>query len=184
MDVSGLSEFKELWFPSPRLRLPELSPSGPVVIEGGRCISGLLGEYVRLWLLAAGRWHFYYVHSAPRDFFLAAMPEVIHHLLLPNELTVETLRQGRAYKVILGLRAQEGPLRVLHLVGDVQDVTRCVAREEQITQSGLGWKQQLSHIIGYGSLHGLIRLEDGRLVPITREGGEEVFKSSWVTFTR
>ena len=181
---SHLNEFKELWFPSPRLRLPELQPSGPVLIEGGRSISGLLGEYVRLWIFAAGRWHFYYVNATPRDFFLAVMPEAVSHLLKPDELTVETLRQGRSYKVILGFRASEGPLRVLHLVGDVSDVSECVAREEQVPGGMLGWKQSLSHIIGYGGLHGLIRLEDGRLIPVSRDSGEEVFKSSWVTFSR
>jgi len=30
----------------------------------------------------------------------------------------------------------------------------------------------------------IIRLEDGRLYPITRDGGEDVFKSSWVHFSR
>jgi hypothetical protein len=83
---SGLTEFRELWFPSPRLRLPELAPAGPVFIEGGRCVSAALGEYTKLWISAVG--------------------------------------------------------------------------------------------------HGLIRLEDGRLHPITRDGGEDVFKSSWVTFSR
>jgi len=63
-----LTEFRELWFPSPRIRLPELGPAGPVFIEGGRCISAALGEYTKLWILAAGRWHFYYTHPAPRDF--------------------------------------------------------------------------------------------------------------------
>jgi hypothetical protein len=29
-----------------------------------------------------------------------------------------------------------------------------------------------------------LRLEDGRLYPITRDGNEDVFKSSWVTLTR
>ena len=29
-----------------------------------------------------------------------------------------------------------------------------------------------------------IGLEDGRLYPITRDGGEDVFKSSWVHFAR
>jgi len=56
---SGLTEFRELWFPSPRIRLPELGPSGPVFIEGGRCISGALGEYTKLWIAAGGRWHFW-----------------------------------------------------------------------------------------------------------------------------
>jgi hypothetical protein len=42
----------------------------------------------------------------------------------------------------------------------------------------------MTHLISHGSFHGLIRLEDGRLVPITRDGGEDVFKSSWVHFSR
>jgi hypothetical protein len=48
----------------------------------------------------------------------------------------------------------------------------------------LGWKLQMTHIICHGSFHGLIRLEDGRLYPISRDGGEDVFKSSWVHFSR
>ena len=54
-DWSALAEFRELWFPSPRIRLPELGPSGPVFIEGGRCISGALGEYTKLWVFGGGR---------------------------------------------------------------------------------------------------------------------------------
>jgi hypothetical protein len=42
----------------------------------------------------------------------------------------------------------------------------------------------MTHLIAQGSFHGLIRLEDGRLYPITRDGGEDVFKSSWVHFSR
>ena len=42
---STLTEFRELWFPSPRIRLSELGSAGPIYIEGGRCISGALGEY-------------------------------------------------------------------------------------------------------------------------------------------
>src|SRR5215470_14681400 len=114
-----LSEFRELWFPCPRIRLPELGPSGPVFIEGGRCIS------------AAGRWHFYYTHPGPQAFFRAAMPEAVPHLLQPGEMTVETSRQDPAYKVVLGLRCSEGPVRVLHLVGDVPDVTQLVERDEE-----------------------------------------------------
>jgi len=183
-DWRTLSEFRELWFPCPRIRLPELAPAGPVFIEGGRCISGLIGEYTKIWLSAAGRWHFYYVHPLPRDFFLVTMPEAVPHLLNPEELTVETLRQGTSYKVVLGLRATEGPVRVLHLVGDVRDVTKCAEREEAIPAGPLGWKLSMTHIIGQGSFHGLIRLEDGRLCPISREKAEDVFKASWVTFTR
>jgi len=179
-----LTEFRELWFPSPRIRLPELGPAGPVLIEGGRCISAALGEYTKLWMLAAGRWHFYYTHPAPRDFFRAAMPEAAAHLLQPGEMTVETFRQGQAYKVVLGLRCAEGPVRVLHLVGDVPDVGRAVERDEEATASGLGWKLKMTHFIASGSFHGLLRLEDGRLCPISRDGAEDVFKSSWVTFSR
>lgn len=183
-DWKALSEFRELWFPCPRVRLPELGPLGPVFIEGGRCISGLIGEYTKLWLSAAGRWHFYYVHPLPRDFFLTIMPEAVAHLLNPDELTVETFRQGLSYKVVVGLRTVDGPVRVLHLVGDLPDVTRCVEREEQAPDGPLGWKLAMTHIVGHGSFHGLIRLEDGRLYPISRDGGEEVFKASWVTFSR
>jgi hypothetical protein len=183
--MSGsLTEFRELWFPSPRIRLPELGPSGPVFIEGGRCISGALGEYTKLWISAAGRWHFYYVHPAPRDFFLAMMPDAVPHLLRPEEMTVETFRQGLAYKVVLGLRCAEGPVRVLHLVGDVADVARAVERDEDAPAGSLGWKLTMTHLICQGSFHGLIRLEDGRLHPISRDRGEDVFKSSWVHFTR
>jgi len=181
---SGLTEFRELWFPSPRIRLPELGPAGPVFIEGGRCISRALGEYTKLWISAAGRWHFYYVHPAPRDFFLATMPEAVPHLLRPEEMTVETFRQGLAYKVVLGLRCAEGPVRVLHLVGDVTDVARAVERDEDAPAGSLGWKLTMTHLISQGSFHGLIRLEDGRLHSISRDGGEDVFKSSWVNFTR
>jgi hypothetical protein len=184
MDWKSLTEFRELWFPSPRLRLPELGPAGPTFIEGGRCISGLLGEYTKIWLLAAGRWHFYYVDPMPRDFFLATMPEAVPHLLHPGEMTVETFRQGHAYKVVLGLRAAEGPVRVLHLVGDVADVTHCAEVEEQVTAAPLGWKFSMTHVIAKGSFHGLVRLEDGRLHPVTRDGGEDVFKASWVAFSR
>ena len=184
MDPAKLTEFRELWFPSPRIRLPELGPSGPVFIEGGRCISGALGEYTKLWIWAAGRWHFYYVHPGPRDFFRATMPDAAPHLLLPGEMTVETVRAGSSYKVVLGLRCAEGPVRVLHLVGDVHDVTRALERDEEVPSGTLGWKLRMTHLIAQGSFHGLIRLEDGRLHPISREGNEDVFKSSWVTFSR
>ena len=183
-DWSALAEFRELWFPSPRIRLPELEPSGPVFIEGGRCISGALGEYTKLWVSAAGRWHFYYADPTPRDFFRTTMPDAVAHLLHPGEMTVETFRQGVAYKVVLGLRCAEGPVRVLHLVGDVSDVTRAVEVDEDIASGPLGWKLKSTHLIARGSFHGLLRLEDGRLHPIAREGNEDVFKSSWVTFSR
>ena len=84
---STLTEFRELWFPSPRIRLSELGTAGPVYIEGGRCISGALGEYSKLWILAAARWHFYYVHPTPRDFYRVTMPEAMPHLLHPGEMT-------------------------------------------------------------------------------------------------
>jgi hypothetical protein len=184
VDWKSLTEFRELWFPSPRIRLPELGPSGPVFIEGGRCISAVLGEYTKLWIWAAQRWHFYYVHTMPRDFFLATMPEAVPHLLHPGEMTVETFRQGFSYKVVLGLRCAEGPVRVLHLVGDVPDVTRAVERDEETVSQPLGWKLKTTHFIAPGSFHGLLRLEDGRLHPITRDCNEDVFKSSWVTLSR
>ncbi len=126
MDWEKLTEFRELWFPCPRIRLPELGPSGPIFVEGGRCVSGALGEYTKLWMRAAGHWHFYYIEPSPRDFFRVTMPEAIPHLLHPGEMTVETVREGRSYKVVLGLRCAEGPVRVLHLVGDVPDVTRAL----------------------------------------------------------
>ncbi len=181
---ADLTEFREIWFPSPRIRLPELGPSGPVSIEGGRSISGALGEYTKLWILAAGRWHFYFIQPAPRDFFHVTMPEAVSHLLHPGEMTVETFRQGLSYKVVLGLRCAEGPVRVLHLVGDVPDVTQAVERDEEVPSGPLGWKLKMTHLICHGSFHGLVRLEDGRLHPISRDGGEDVFKSSWVTFSR
>ncbi|HET7874523.1 MAG TPA: hypothetical protein VFN71_03285 [Methylomirabilota bacterium] len=184
MDWTSLTEFRELWFPSPRIRLPELRGAGPVFIEGGRCLSGMLGEYTKIWLHAAGHWHFYYVHPLPRDFFLAVMPEAVPHLLHPGEMTVETVRQGLSYKVVLGLRCAEGPVRVLHLVGDVADVTRAQERDEEVGAGPLGWKLKMTHLVCQGSLHGLLRLEDGRLHPVSRDGGEDVFKSSWVTFSR
>jgi len=184
MDFEKLTEFREFWFPCPRLRLPELGPAGPVFIEGGRCISGALGEYTKLWISAAGAWHFYYIHPTPRDFFRITMPEAVPHLLHPGEMTVETVRQGLSYKVVLGLRCAEGPVRVLHLVGDVTDVTRAFERDEEIASATLGWKSKMTHVIAHGSFHGLIRLEDGRLHPITRDGNEEVFKLSAVVFSR
>jgi hypothetical protein len=184
MDWERLSEFRELWFPSPRIRLPELGPAGPVFIEGGRCVSAALGEYTKLWIWAGGRWHFYYIHPTPRDFFRVTMPEAVAHLLHPGEMTVETVRQATSYKVVLGLRCAEGPVRVLHLVGDVPDVTHAVERDEDVAAGPLGWKLKMTHLIAQGSFHGLIRLEDGRLHPISRDGNEDVFKSSWVTFSR
>jgi hypothetical protein len=184
MNWPELRAFRELWFPSPRLRLPELGANGPLLIEGGRCISGLLGEYTKIWLSAGRRWHFYYIDRRPRDFFLATMPDAVAHLLHPGEMTVETFRQGHSYKVVLGLRAAEGPVRVLHLVGDVPDVGQCAEVDEEIAAAGLGWKLSLTHVIGKGSFHGLVRLEDGRLHSIARDSGEDVFKSSWVTFRR
>src|SRR5262245_32886177 len=108
MDWEGLSEFRELWFPCPRIRLPELGPSGPEFIEGGRCISGALGEYLRLWVRAAGRWHFYFVNPTPRDFFHAVMPEAVPHLLHPGEMTVATVRHGLTDKAVRALRRAEG----------------------------------------------------------------------------
>jgi hypothetical protein len=42
----------------------------------------------------------------------------------------------------------------------------------------------MTHLICRGSVHGLLRLEDGRLAPLSRDGSEDVFKASWVTFTR
>src|SRR6266498_3804589 len=104
--------------------------------------------------------------------------------LRPGEMTVETVRQGLSYKVVLGLRCAEGPVRVLHLVGDVADVTRVVERDEEVPSGPLGWKLKMTHLIAQGSFHGLIRLEDGRLHPISRDANEDVFKSSWVTFSR
>jgi hypothetical protein len=73
---------------------------------------------------------------------------------------------------------------VLHLVGDVTDVTHCSESDEEVAAGALGWKLRMTHIIGRGSFHGLVRVEDGRLHPISRDGGEDVFKSSWVTFSR
>ena len=70
------------------------------------------------------------------------------------------------------------------VVGDAPDVTRVAEREEETPVEGLGWKLKMTHFIAPGSFHGLLRLEDGRLCPITRDGGEDVFKSSWVTFSR
>jgi len=55
---------------------------------------------------------------------------------------------------------------------------------EEIPGGALGWKLSLTHIIAPGSFHGLLRLEDGRLIPISRTHGEDVFKCSWVTFSR
>jgi hypothetical protein len=184
MDWSRLTAFRELWFPSPRIRLPELGPAGPTLIEGGRCISGALGEYTKLWLYAASRWHVYYAQPAPRDFFAAAMPAAVPHLVHPGEITVETFRAGAAYKVVLGLRCAEGPVRVLHLVGDVPDVSRAEELREELPAGPLGWTVDLTHLVVRGSFHGLIRLEDGRLHAIAREGGEEVFKASWACFSR
>lgn len=184
MEREHLTEFRELWFPCPRIRLPELGSTGPTFIEGGRCISGELGEYTKLWIRAAGHWHFYYIHPTPRDFFRATMPQAIPHLLHPGEMTVETVRQGLSYKVVLGLRCPDGPVRVLHLVGDVPDVTRALERDEEVPSGSLGWKLKMTHVIVQGSFHGLIRLEDGRLYPISRDGNEDVFKSSWVVFSR
>lgn len=183
-DWNTLSEFRELWFPCPRIRLPELGAAGPVYIEGGRCVSGLVGEYTKIWLFAGGRWHFYYVHALPRDFFLATMPEAVPYLLRPHELTVATFRQDLSYKVVVGLRSANGPVRRLDLIGEVSDLTECVEGEEAMSAGPLGWKLSMTHLIGKGAFHGLVGLEDGRLYPIRREGGEDVFKSSWVTFTR
>jgi hypothetical protein len=112
------------------------------------------------------------------------MPDAVPHLLHPGEMTVETLRQGHAYKIVLGLRCTEGPVRVLHLVGDAPDVTRAVEVEEEHQSGTLGWKLHMTHVISRGSVHGLLRLEDGRLHAIGRDGSEDVFKSSWVTFSR
>ena len=95
-----------------------------------------------------------------------------------------TFRQSASYKVVLGLRASEGPVRVLHLVGDVADVTHCSEIDEDLPTGPLGWKFRMTLVIGKGSFHGLVRVEDGRLHPISRDGGEDVFKSSWVTFSR
>jgi hypothetical protein len=75
-------------------------------------------------------------------------------------------------------------VRVLHLVGDVSDVTRAIEVDEETAAGPLGWKLKMTHLIARGSFHGLLRLEDGRLFPITRDGNEDVFKSSWVTFSR
>jgi hypothetical protein len=63
-------------------------------------------------------------------------------------------------------------------------VTQLVERDEEAPAGELGWKLKMTHFIAPGSFHGLLRLEDGRLCPITREKGEDVFKSSWVTFSR
>ena len=56
--------------------------------------------------------------------------------------------------------------------------------DEDLPAGSLGWKLRVTNIIGRGSFHGLLRLEDGRLHPITRDANEDVFKSSWVTFSR
>jgi hypothetical protein len=75
-------------------------------------------------------------------------------------------------------------VRVLHLVGDVPDVTRATELDEEVPLGSLGWKFRMTHLVCRGSFHGLLRLEDGRLHPISRDGNEDVFKSSWVTFSR
>jgi len=62
--------------------------------------------------------------------------------------------------------------------------TRAAERDDDAPSEPLGWKLKMTHLIAQGSFHGLIRLEDGRLYPISRDGGEDVFKSSWVTFSR
>ena len=59
--------------------------------------------------------------------------------------------------------------------------------EQRLSLVTLGvaeWKLTMTHLIAQGSFHGLLRLEDGRLHPISRDGGEDVFKSSWATFSR
>jgi hypothetical protein len=63
-------------------------------------------------------------------------------------------------------------------------VTRAIEVDEDSPAGSLGWKLKVTHMIARGSFHGLLRLEDGRLCPISREGNEDVFKSSWVTFSR
>ena len=63
-------------------------------------------------------------------------------------------------------------------------MTRAVEKDEEVAAGLLGWKVKMTHLIAQGSFHGLLRLEDGRLHPISRDGNEDVFKSSWVTFSR
>jgi len=112
------------------------------------------------------------------------MPDAVPHLLQPGEMTVETSRQDPAYKVVLGLRCSEGPVRVLHLVGDAPDVTRVAEREEEAPGEGLGWKLKMTHFIAPGSFHGLLRLEAGDSAHHPRRRRGRLQSSSWVTFSR
>ena len=52
------------------------------------------------------------------------------------------------------------------------------APTEETPAGALGWKLKQAHFVCRGSFHGLLRLEDGRLYPITRDGNEDVF--NWV----
>src|SRR5262249_62286695 len=102
----------------------------------------------------------YYTNPGPQAFFRAAMPEAVPHLLQPGEMTVETSRQDPAYKVVLGLRCSEGPVRVLHLVGDVPDVTQLVERDEEAPAGELGWRPKMPHLIAPRAFHCLLRHPD------------------------
>jgi len=73
---------------------------------------------------------------------------------------------------------------VLHLVGDAPDVTRVAEREEEAPGEGLGWKLKMTHFIAPGSFHGSSTSRGRATLPHHRDGGEDVFKSSWVTFSR
>ena len=174
-------------FPSPRIRLPELGPSGPVFIEGGRCVSGALGEYTKLWISAAGPLALL-LRASDAARLLPAPPcrRRCRTSFTPGEMTVETFRQGlvlqgRARPALrggAGAGAAPGGRRYR------RDARATEQRRGSRRRGPLGWKLKMTHlIVPAAPSTALIRLEDGRLHPISRDGSEDVFKSSWVTYS-
>jgi len=140
-EAMHLTEFRELWFPSP----PSVCPSWPgwsVFIEGGRCISAALGSTPRSGCSPPGAGTST-TRTRPARLLPGRHAEAAAHLLQPGEMTVETFRraglQGGA-----GLRCAEGPVRVLHLSGMCRRRPRCRAGRG-IDRGRLGWKLKMTH---------------------------------------
>ena len=75
------------------------------------------------------------------------MPEAVPHLLHPGEMTVETFRQGLSYKVVLGLRCAEGPVRVLAPGGRRHRRDARGGARRGAPAGPLGWKLKMPHLI-------------------------------------
>jgi hypothetical protein len=156
----NLSEFRELWFPCPRLRLPELGPGGPIFIEGPlhfrRPRRVHSSGYTRR---AAGT----STTRIPRP--ASCFPRGHARRRSPSaparrddgggDLAAGSCLQGGARPALL-----EGPVRVAASGGDAPDVTRIAERTRRPSRRArLEAQDDALHCPRL--VHGLLRLEDG-----------------------